>query len=61
MDIPAYRPKAENRGGCLNDFLAGLTRWLIRAVVVVAGLVIFLSLLAAVLVLALSGNWLFVP
>jgi hypothetical protein len=37
----------------LNDFLAGLTRWLIRAVVVVAGLVIFLSLLAAVLVLAL--------
>ena len=37
----------------MNDFLAGLTRWLIRAVVVVAGLVIFLSLLAAVLVLAL--------
>ena len=37
----------------MNDFLAGLTRWLIRVVVVVAGLVIFLSLLAAVLVLAL--------
>ena len=37
----------------MNDFLAGLTRWLIRAVVVVAGLVMFLSLLAAVLVLAL--------
>ncbi|HEY9208429.1 MAG TPA: hypothetical protein VIP31_05225, partial [Acidovorax sp.] len=38
----------------MNDFLAGLTRWLIRAVVVVAGLVMFLSLLAAVLVLALA-------
>ena len=38
----------------MNDFLAGLTRWLIRAVLVVAGLVIFLSLLAAVLVLALA-------
>ena len=37
----------------MNDFLAGLTGWLIRAVVVVAGLVMFLSLLAAVLVLAL--------
>ena len=37
----------------MNDFLAGLTRWLIRAVLVVAGLVMFLSLLAAVLVLAL--------
>lgn len=38
----------------MNDFLAGLTRWLIRAVLVVAGLVMFLSLLAAVLVLALA-------
>lgn len=38
----------------MNDFVAGLTRWLIRAVVVVAGLVMFLSLLAAVLVLALA-------
>ncbi|ART53690.1 hypothetical protein CBP34_14060 [Acidovorax carolinensis] len=32
----------------------GLTRWLIRAVLVAAGLVMFLSLLAAVLVLALA-------
>lgn len=38
----------------MNEFLAGLTRWLIRAVLVVAGLVMFLSLLAAVLVLALA-------
>ena len=41
----------------MNDFLAGLTRWLIRAVVVVAGLVIFLSLLAAVLVLVATGTF----
>lgn len=38
----------------MNEFLAGLTRWLIRAVLVAAGLVMFLSLLAAVLVLALA-------
>jgi hypothetical protein len=44
----------EGQGGCLNDFLASLTRWLIRAVLVVAGLAMFLSLLAAVLVLALA-------
>ena len=37
----------------MNDFFAGLTRWLIRAVLVVAGLVMFASLLAAGLVLAL--------
>lgn len=38
----------------MNEFLAGLTRWLIRAVLVVAGLVMFVSLLVAVLVLALA-------
>ena len=38
----------------MNDFLAGLTRWLIRMVLLAAGLVLFLSLLAAALVLALS-------
>ena len=42
------------QGGCLNDFMAGLTRWLIRVVLLVAGLVLFLSLLAAALVLALA-------
>ncbi|MBU4424422.1 MAG: hypothetical protein KKG12_11795 [Gammaproteobacteria bacterium] len=38
----------------MNDFLTGLARWFIRAVLVVAGLVMFLSLLAAALVLALA-------
>ena len=38
----------------MNDFVAGLTRWLIRMVLLAAGLVLFLSLLAAALVLALS-------
>ena len=38
----------------MNDFLTGLARWFIRAVLVVAGLVMFLSLLAAMLVLALA-------
>ena len=37
----------------MNDFMAGLTRWLIRAVLLAAGLVLFLSLLAAAMVLAL--------
>ena len=37
----------------MNDFVAGLTRWLIRAVLLAAGLVLFLSLLAAATVLAL--------
>ena len=34
--------------------MAGLTRWLIRAVLLAAGLVLFLSLLAAAMVLALA-------
>ena len=38
----------------MNDFMAGLARWLIRAVLLAAGLVLFLSLLAAALVLALA-------
>jgi len=38
----------------LNDFAAGLARFVVRAMVVAAGLVLFLSLLAAALVLALS-------
>ena len=38
----------------MNDLMAGLTRWLIRAVLLVAGLVLFLSLLVAALVLALA-------
>lgn len=37
----------------MNDFVAGLTRWLLQAVLVLMGLVFFLSLLVAVLVLAL--------
>jgi hypothetical protein len=37
----------------LNDLLRACTRWLLRAVVVAMGVVLFLSLLAAVLVLAL--------
>lgn len=37
----------------MNDFTAVLTRWLVRAVLLAAGLVMFLSLLAAALVLAL--------
>ncbi len=45
----------------MNDFVAGLTRWLIRAVLLAAGLVLFLSLLAAALVLAvvwgLRAGW----
>jgi len=44
----------ESQGAGLTDFLAGLTRWLMRALLVVAGLVMFLSLLAAVLVLAIA-------
>ena len=38
----------------MNDGMAGLTRWLIRAVLLAAGLVFFLSLLAVALVLALA-------
>lgn len=38
----------------MNDLMAGLTRWLIRAVLLVAGLVLFLSLLVAAMVLALA-------
>lgn len=34
--------------------MSGLTRWLIRAVLLAAGLVLFLSLLAAAMVLALA-------
>lgn len=41
------------RGGYLNDFAAALTRWLIRAVLVVAALVLFLGMLAVALALAL--------
>ncbi len=37
----------------MNDLMAGLTRWLIRVVLLIAGLVLFVSLLAAALVLAL--------
>ncbi|OJX35847.1 MAG: hypothetical protein BGO74_10610 [Burkholderiales bacterium 68-12] len=37
----------------MNDVLAGLTRFLVRLVLLAAGLVFFLSLLAAALVLAL--------
>ena len=37
----------------MNDFAAGLTRWLVRAVLFVAGVVLFLSLLAAALLLGL--------
>src|SRR3990167_1309635 len=40
-------------GGCLNDVLAGLIRFLVRVLLVAVGLVFFLSLLAAALVLAL--------
>ena len=38
----------------MNDFMAGLTRWLIRAVLLAAGLVLFLSLFVAAMVLALA-------
>ncbi|MDD2713710.1 MAG: hypothetical protein PHU77_12400 [Simplicispira sp.] len=38
----------------MNDWMAGLTRWLIRAVLLAAGLVFFLSLLVVALVLALA-------
>ena len=38
----------------MNDFVATLTRWLLRAVVLAMGLVLFLSLLAAALVLGLA-------
>lgn len=41
------------KGGCLNDWMAGLTRWLVRVVLLAAGLVLFLSLLAAALLLAM--------
>jgi hypothetical protein len=37
----------------LNDFLAGMTRFLVRAMLVALGLVFFLSLLAAAMLLAL--------
>ncbi len=37
----------------MNDLLAGLARFLVRALLVAVGLVFFLSLLAAALVLAL--------
>nr|WP_027995300.1 hypothetical protein [Simplicispira psychrophila] len=37
----------------MNDFAAGLTRWLVRAVLFTAGVVLFLSLLAAALLLGL--------
>lgn len=38
----------------MNDFAAGFTRFVVRAILLVAGLVLFLSLLAAALVLALT-------
>ncbi|WP_343589923.1 hypothetical protein [Paracidovorax wautersii] len=38
----------------MNDFVAGLIRWTLRLFVVVVGLVFFLSLVAAVAVLALA-------
>lgn len=38
----------------MNDFAAGLTRFVVRAILLAAGLVLFLSLLAAALVLALT-------
>ena len=37
----------------MNDFVAGLLRWLIRSVLLLAGLVFFVGLLAVMLVLAL--------
>ena len=37
----------------MNDFAAGLARWIVKAVLFVAGVVLFLSLLAAALLLAL--------
>ena len=37
----------------MNDFAAGLVRWLVKAVLFVAGVVLFLSLLAAAFLLAL--------
>lgn len=37
----------------MNDWMAGLTRWLVRVVLLAAGLVLFLSLLAAALLLAM--------
>lgn len=37
----------------MNDFAAGLARWMLKAVLFVAGVVLFLSLLAAALLLAL--------
>lgn len=37
----------------MNDFAAGLTRWLVRAVLFTAGVVLFLSLLTAALLLGL--------
>lgn len=36
----------------MNDWLAGLTRWLLRILLVLMGLVMFASLLAAAMVLA---------
>lgn len=38
----------------MNDFAAGLTRLVVRAILLAAGLVLFLSLLAVALVLALT-------
>ena len=37
----------------MNDFAAGMARWIVKAVLFVAGVVLFLSLLAAALLLAL--------
>lgn len=37
----------------MNDFAAGLARWWVRAVLLVAGVVMFLSLLAVALLLVL--------
>ena len=42
------------KGEGLNDWMAGLTRWLVRALLLAAGLVFFVSLLAVALVLALA-------
>jgi hypothetical protein len=45
----------------LNEFVATLVRWLLRAVVLAMGLVVFLSLLAAAMLLglvwALRAGW----
>ena len=54
MDTPVSRPAHVVNERCeLNEIVAGLLRLVLRVVVLAMGVVLFLSLLAAVLVLAL--------